>query len=255
MYCRDTHNKCSINTDKVIQHPSPYQLAISEGKRSSARGSLTLQTLQCSPAKNEDQTQWLFCTTHLCGTFLTTVHLLQAAFPQVLHPPHSPAASPELQLSPDPADLHHFIRFPANSSSWPALSPFSTWLPLSHSSRIGSSCTSFRKTGWTFLLLLSPLCVHVCTHTLTHAHRWSCSHLPGHSATPASGKLYCNVPCTTFVSHQIKNSIGKGLGFKRVSSTVQSTMITLSECPTGSVHVMSPLEKSNGISADLMSQV
>ena len=88
----------------------------------------------------------------------------------VLHPPHCRAACPEVQLPPNPIDLHNFMQFP-NSSGWPVLSSFTTWLSLSHSSIIGSSVTSFIKNTWAFLFSYFSLCVqmypHIHTVTLT----------------------------------------------------------------------------------------
>lgn len=134
-----------------------------------------------------------FFLSHTCVVQITD-HLLQA-----VSPGHYVHQVPQQHLlrcgSRKSSDLHHFIWFPAASSGCPALSPFSTWLPLSHPSRTESSFTSFMKTGWTFLFY-SVLLVCARTHTYRRTHRWSCSHFPRHSAIKTFGKHYCNVPFT-----------------------------------------------------------
>lgn len=57
--------------------------------------SLTLQTHQWPTAKKEAQTPGFFHTPHLGGTFLITVHLLQAVIPDDCTPYIPLAASPE----------------------------------------------------------------------------------------------------------------------------------------------------------------
>lgn len=88
---------------------------------------------------------------------------------RLLHPPHSPAASPELQFPKSCwFALHHMIPCYFLWRTCPF--SFLHLVTLSHPSRIGwSSPPSWRQARLSFSTPF-PLCVHMCTHTISHSY-------------------------------------------------------------------------------------